>query len=263
MTRPNFARIVIGLALLVAWPNPGRITRIAGIPYPHGLSAIVDLSILVQPVVVAVMTGAYVLAVIGFVLRIRPGATGVTAACLLALVMHLTESQWPRGIGLHNGAILPGGTLTAYLIAWFVTRKRSIAEREWFGVEAACGIVAAGYSLAGLSKVLGSGFGWAQGANLSIHIATHSHSGAAFMRPLRLSVAENLQLCTVLGIGTLLVECSFLAFTWQKARKPYAILVTCMHTSISILMGLHHFDWLFTAIGFAWASSPRPVVDER
>lgn len=261
VTRPAFARVVIGLALLVAWPNPGRITRVSGIPYPHGLSALVDLSLLVQPAAVAVLTAAYGIAVIAFVLRVRQGISGLLAAGLLALVTHLTESQWPHGIGLHNGAILPGATLTAYSIAFLITRRRSLTEREWFGVEAACGIVAAGYSLAGLSKLLGSGLGWAQGANLSIHIATHSHSGAAFMRPLRLWVAENVQLCTLLGIGTLLVECSFLAYTWQKARKPYAILVTCMHTSISILMGLHHFDWLFTAIGFAWASTP--AVDER
>jgi hypothetical protein len=218
---------------------------------------------LVQPAIILTLTATYALAVAAFVLRLRPGLSGLLAAALLALATHLTESQWPPGIGLHNGALLPGGALTAYLIAHFVWRRRSLAEREWVGIEAASGIVAAGYSLAGLSKLLGSGFGWAHGANLSIHIATHSHSGSAFMRPLRLAVAGNLPLCTALGIGTLLVECSFLAYTWQKARKPYAIVVALMHTSISILMGLHHFDWLFMAVGLAWASQPNARVDAR
>jgi hypothetical protein len=263
LRRPAGARLALGLSLALAWPSPAKMLAYRGIPHPRGLSALVELSFLAHPVAGIALTLAYAVAVVAFVSRIRPGLTAGIAAVLLALATHLYESQLPVGIGRHNASLLPGAVLSAYALAHVLTRRRDTDTRDWFGIEAGAGIVAAGYVLAGSSKLLGSGIAWAEGSNLALHIATHSYSGVAFMRPLRLWVADNHSLCTVLGAGTLLLECSFALFVLREARKPYALLATAMHSCISLLMGLHHFDWLFMTLGIAFASRATPSTSSE
>jgi hypothetical protein len=250
MKRIDWARVAIGLGLLLAFPI--RPTSVEGIAHPRGLSSWIDLSLLSTTAATVVLGLAYLSAVTAFVLRKRQGAAGTAAVLVLALAVHVTETQWPRGSGHHNGAMLPGAALAAYVVAWFASRRENIA------LEASAGIVGAAYALAGLSKVTGSGLAWAHGENVALHIATHSQSGAAWLRDFRMNVADSTWLCTGLGAGTLLIECTFLVFVWKRARKPYAIAAATMHGGISLLMGLHHFDWLFLALGVAWASTKLP-----
>ena len=259
----RLGRWTFALSALAAWMSLGRILRVDGIPYPRGLSALVDLSWLVTPAAALVTTVLFGACALVFA-RARSGALAAAAvmSALLALGTHLFASQWPGDAGSNRATSLPGASLAALVLVTLVAGRgvrgasRDERARERLGVDAAAGIVAASYALAGLSKLSGSGVGWAMGQNLAMHIASHAFYGVAWLRPLRESVAEQLWLCTALGVATLVIECSFVLFVLRPMRLAYAALGSAMHLGIGAIMGLHHYDWMLGMLGVAlWSAA--------
>lgn len=230
------SRVLIGLSLFAAWASLGRILRVDGVPYPHGLSAIVDLSFLTRTPAAVVATLVYAAAVVAF-LRGSRGAAAIVVT-LLALGTHLQECQWPGDAGVNGSPILPGAAVAAWAIAG--------------SAEAACGIVGAVYLLAGTSKILASGLAWAGGANLAIHIVSHAYEGLPALLPFRLAIADSPALCSAFGVATLILECGAVVFVVPAARKPMAVVLSAMHIGIGLLMGLHHYEFVFLVLGLAW-----------
>jgi hypothetical protein len=246
---PPLGRVFVGVSLLFAWGSLAQILTVRGLPHPRGLAALVDLSYLVQPGGAAIATVVYLLALVAFVMGRRMDFAALVMIALLATGTHLQACQWPPGVGVNGATTLPGAALTA----WWITRRFGQTGRE-----AACGIVAAAYPLAALSKLTSSGLVWASAGNLSLHIASQSYVAWPALQPLRLAAADSPTLCGALGIGTLVIEGGVLAFLWAPARLPIAMLVVAMHLGIALLMGLHHYDWMFMVVGLAvWTQAER------
>ncbi|MDP2307823.1 MAG: hypothetical protein Q8P18_17490 [Pseudomonadota bacterium] len=243
MGLPPAGRVLVGLSLVLAWASLAKVLRVEGLPHPRGLAALVDLSVLVSPVAIGASSIVYAVALAAFVLGRRPDVAAAVLIGLLALGGHLQACQWPDGVGANGALTLPGAALSAW---WLARRFGGTSGRE-----AACGIVAAAYPLAALSKVTSSGLEWAGAGNLSLHIASQSYVGWSALQPLRLAAAGSPALCGALGVGTLIIEAGVIAFVWAPARLPLAALVAAMHVGIALLMGLHHYEWMLVVLGLA------------
>ena len=260
--RPKLGRLCLGLSLLATWATVARTFGRGGLPYPHGISALVDLSALSTGTAGLVLGGLFVGASAAFVWGWRPLRSAVVAAALLALAAHLQSAQWAPGSHQANRAVvLPGAALVAYAVAGLLARRqgRSAAAVDAVGIDAACGVAAACYAIAGGNKLLSSGLGWASDANLSMHMMVHSFGSAPGLGPLRQAVATTPWIASVAGTGTMLIECGFAFFVAPRLRRPLAAAAVAMHLGIGLAMGLHHYDWMFFALGLGLLGGPRPT----
>ncbi|MES2640250.1 MAG: hypothetical protein V4850_12225 [Myxococcota bacterium] len=253
MTRDRAGRFGVGLGLLMAWASFGKVLWVDGMPYaPYGLDAV--------PMNAAVVAGAtlvFLAAFVAFQRRRAEDVASVVIVLLFALGTQVMAWQAPPRMGVNGATMLPG----AALLAWWLARRtvRRGPERERRGIEAACGIVAACYTVAVVSKLYTSGPGWASAGNIAMQITTQAHFAPEPLHAARLAAAASPTLCAALGIGTLLIEGGALLFVVPAARVPLSVLIVAIHLGISLLMGLHHYDWMFTAVGWALISGTGRV----
>ena len=251
-------RLMIALSLIATWGSLGRVLRVQGVPHPRGLSAWIDLGWLVTPLGAGLMTGLFAAATLAFVLRRGEGVAATALVVLLAVGGHVQEAQWPVGAFANRSLVLPGAALAVYGVARLLALRAGAPrdQADAWGLEAACGVAAACYTLAGLNKLVGSGAAWAGGSNLAMHISVHAHGGLEGLRAARLAVADSLGLCTLFGVGTLVIESSFLLFVLPRLRRGYALAAAAMHLGIAAVLGLHHYDWMFMVLGLGFAARP-------
>lgn len=257
MRRRRAGQACIALGLAFGWASLGRVGEVAGLPYAPGPLAALPMNAAVE----GAATALFVLALGAFGLGRGREAAGGGLALLLALGTQAMAWQWPGEVGANSATMLPGGALAAWWVARRVGRRagEDEAAREARGVEAACGVVAAGYFVAAASKVYTSGLAWAGPANIGLQIATQGSLVPEPLQGWRLAAAASRWLCGTVGVGTLILEGGALSFLWPAARLPHALLLVAMHLGIAVLMGLHHYDWMFTALGWALVSTaPRP-----
>lgn len=244
---------MVGLGLAMAWASFGRILRVEGMPFaPFGLDTL-PMNGTIAGLASLLFAGAW----IGFVRgRGEDVAAGVVIG-LLALGAQVQAWQSPPSLGVNGATMLPG----AALLAWWLARRSTAnpEAREHRGIEVACGLVAACYTVAVASKLYTSGLGWASPGNIGLQIATQAYLVSEPVQSLRLFASSSTMLCSALGVGTLLIEGGALFFVFPAARAPLAVLLVGMHIGIAVLMGLHHYDWMFTAVGWALLSGVRPL----
>lgn len=263
--RPPAHRVLLAIGLLATWASLGRVLQVEGLPFPRGLSAWVPLDVLVSPAGFGVLTLLFVAATVAFTIRRHEGHAAAAMAVLCALGGHLQASQWSLDASQANRSlVLPGAALVVYVAvrSWVLRQGTDRDQADAWGLEGACGVAAACYTLAGVSKLLGSGTAWAEGSNLAMHVAVHAHGGAQALLPLRLAIADNLDLCQVFGTLTLTVEATFFLFVIRSLRRPYALAAAGMHVGIALVMGLHHYDWMFVVLGLGFAVGPRVGSDD-
>lgn len=246
---------LFALGLFVTWISQSRVLDVRGIQHPRGLAAFVDLSFFVTPIGALVATLVYVASLFAIVQGRHRLAGCASVGLWLGLSTHVAECQWPTDLGVAHATAMGGAAMVAYTIAHVLTRRRSPPERDRLALEAIAGVVAASYALAGASKLLGSGVRWAEGRNVALHIASHALASPSPLTPFRLAVATHPTAIGALGIGTLLIECGFVFFVVPRSRPVFALLSAAMHLSISLLMGLHHEEWMLMVLGVAVLTS--------
>jgi hypothetical protein len=232
--------------LLLAWASLSRVLQVDGLP--HAPAPLGGLTFLTQPGPATLCSLAFAVAAYGYVCNRAADLAMAVMAGLLALGAALQRWQWPGEEGVNGAVMLPGAALVASLLA---RRLSPAARRDAAGVEAAAGIVAASYVLAGLSKLSTSGWGWTGQPNLGVHILAQGYAGLGALGPLREAVAQSALACRLLGVGTLTIELGAIVFLWPSLRRGWAATAVAMHLGISLLMGLHHYDWLLTVLGVA------------
>lgn len=242
-------RALVTLGALLAWASLGRVLRVEGMPHaPWGLDALP-----INAAVATVVSLVFAASCMAFVIRRWEDAAAGVMVVMLAAGTQVMAWQWPPGMGVNGATMLPGAALTAW---WVARRVGGAIGREDRGIEAACGLVAACYFVAMSSKVATSGLGWASAGNIGLQIATQGYLGEP-LQSLRLAAAHSPILCSALGVGTLLIKGGALLFVVPGARGCVVALLIGMHLGISVLMGLHHYDWMFTAVGWAAMSGTR------
>ena len=243
------ARAVQALGLLWAWGSLGRVLKVAGLPYaPPGFSGLAPLT---SPAVAALFSAIFIVSLVAFVGDRRRDAAAMVMAVLLAAGAGLQTWQWPPGEGVNGAVNLPGAVLVAMAVARW---RAAEGDREAAGIEAGAGVVAAGYVLAGLAKLGGSGFAWTSRENLGMQIVSQGYAGMGALEPLRLYVADSGGLCRLLGVGTLAIELGAVLFMLPRLRPFVAAAIVALHLGIALLMDLHHYDWMFTTVGVAMGS---------
>ena len=260
--RLGLPRVCLALGLLFAWAAQSNVLYVDGIPYASGLTALLPMEMLVTPVGFGVATLIYVVCALRWA-GWRDTRAGWVAVVLMWVMVDIDLHQWPDDVGGNKAVVLPGAAVMAWNIADAVAARRgaSAAQRERWGLEAACGVAAMGYFIAGVSKLHYSGLAWLTGGAMSIQIMSYATQGAAALIPFRLAVADQLWLCALFAWATIFIECGFLLFVLGWMRKPLSTLATLMHLGIALVMGLHHHDWMFMELGLAWyAVAPDGVA---
>lgn len=152
--------------------------------------------------------------------------------------------------GVRHGSLLPVSALIGLLATPHVLGQRSPELSK----EAAWGAVAAVYTLAGLSKVVGSGLGWFAPTNLGLLILERAADAPEPLMGLRLAVAASPSLCVVLATGALLAELCGVLLLWPRARPFVALTLIFTHLGIAMLMGYVYASWSIVLIALTWGS---------
>ena len=246
-------RALFGVCLLSAWLFDLRTTLAAhDFPFSDGsffLKIRRDARALLSLVFTVVFSSATIL----FVLRLHQAAAGACVFALLAAIRQLQLKAWPERPGFHGPA---AASLAAYLLAFLATAGSAAPYREACGWEAAAGVIAAAYSLAGLSKVKGSGTAWMKGGNLGLLIAERAHGAPAAVEALRLYVAGAPRLCRALAGFALLVQVGAFLFVLRGARAPLTVALTLFHlVGTPLLLGYLEFEWMLIAVAVTLGSA--------
>jgi len=161
--------------------------------------------------------------------------------------------------GEHHGKILPMTVMIAMgLGGWLARWQGANPEAQaQMGQEAACGMVAATYSLAALAKLWGSGGQWFLPDALGMLILERSVGAPAGLAELRLMVASHPTVCSFFAVGSIFIEAAGILFLWAPARRPLAFLLLALHTGIAVLMGYVYLEWVCVVIGLAYSPGQR------
>lgn len=253
-------RLVLAMALLGAAAAPiTRARAVEVLPSPSGLATLVPLAWLSQPTAQGV---AMVLVLALLALFVRGRATSAAGLGVFFVVLALNSvarsmtSEDPTGT---QGSQVPCATLAAWLLGRALAPRLG-RDREALGTSLACGVVAAAYTMAAISKLLARGIDWVDGPTLALMIYERASGALAPLAMLRRGVASVPWLSSLGMAGVLALESCGWLFLFRKARRAYAAAVVGFHVSSALLLGYPHAEWALTAIAWAWAGTARPVA---
>jgi hypothetical protein len=186
------------------------------------------------------------------------GWTGLTAVAVIAVGRQIEKRQWPEGVVIGLGNYYPSaGALLAFLIVRWLAGG-PVAAREAHGWEAGCGVLAACFTIAGMTKHRKSGWGWTGGRNMALLIAERSYKGDSWVYRLRAKVASYPRACGVVAVGSLLLEdCGFL-YMVHPIRAAFAAATTAMFAGILVLLGYIEVHWVAAVIALTLLTAGGP-----
>lgn len=230
------------------------------LPYPRGLATVLPLAFLGTPTGQGLAAIAVLLLLGLFVAGKRVQLAGWGVFVIVMLLHAVTRSVHPDETDRTQGAQLPCATLAAWLIGTAIAPRLS-RDREALGQALASGVVAAGYTMAAISKLRLSGLGWIDGRMLALLIWERGEGAGFPFDAIRHTVGASPALAT-LGMTTVLVlEGSGALFLFRRARRPYAAAMIGFHLTAGLLLGYPHLDWAFTVLSWAWvAGGALPVA---
>ena len=175
-------------------------------------------------------------------------APGVGALVALGVVRRFEIAAWPGDIVVRLGKYAPSAAcLLGWLVAYGVARGRgaSLSHAEKWGFEAAAGVLASVYVLAGIAKLRESGWGWVRARQHALLIAERAYTGPGWVRGVRLWVARSRGLCALVGLAGLFIELGAVAYLWPDARPMVAVLVIGLHGGFKLLLGYSEPELIF------------------
>lgn len=197
-------------------------------------------------------TGAvYLAAALAFTFRRRERLAGAFLFLWIG-VMGLAE------IGVRNAYMQPLINMLAgnMVLAWLIgsSLPGDAAERARRGHAWMCGFFAAMLTLSGISKLLRSGADWFDAGMHSLLVWERAQPMIAPepLAVLRHWVAAHPALCLSGAVYTLVVECLALLFVVPRLRKPHAVAVAVLFTSMDLVLGLGEQGWAAIPLALAW-----------
>lgn len=194
----------------------------------------------------------FLLSVLGFAQDRWPGRSALLAFLSFALLSTQETSLWPGDVGVRHAGRLAVATLGGWLMAYVSTHRQSPTRRAICAHHAACGIVAAGYVLSGITKLHLSGTSWLEGSHLALLIAERSLDGPMWLQGLRAWVASQAILCGVLAAFALTLELGAVAFLWPRARRAYTVVAASFHMGVILLLGYFVLEWVILLAALAF-----------
>jgi len=199
---------------------------------------------------IAVLLSLSLLAGIALFVRPRSELMGGALTLLAACAGAWLEAA-RIGAGEHHAKFLPFVALTGWLGARLL-RRPDLAR------DAAAGMVGAAYFTSGLSKLMGSGLGFARGSTVALLMAERAEPGT-LLGSVREALVQSPVLMASFAGGALLIELCGLAMIVPRLRGGYAVLAILLHTGIAVAMGYVYFPWALTVVAVAWSASRREV----
>jgi hypothetical protein len=187
-----------------------------------------------------------------------PEAAAATILVVLVLLRRWETAQWPQGEVVRLGKYVPAaaclsGWLLLQLIGHFLGWEE--AAREAAGWEAAAGVIAAQYGMAGLAKLRETGLGWVGWQHQALLIAERAYSGPRVLRLLRQQVARLPAVCAVIGVVGLGLELGGLLYIVPQLRVGIAALVLLLYFNIALLLGYLEPEWWLVIVAVTWLST--------
>ena len=237
---------VVGLA----WSWGSSILQISNVILPLGVARYVDVGFMLKsplPIVNAALITALML--LGY-FRFSKYAYG--AAFLL---LHLQyAARYSLGAIPHSsnmlGMTLLGLGLGMLLFGDDLHRRRFTMGFTYF-------FVGLGYTLSGLSKLIGTGITWPDGRHLWMWINEKSIDAFAKTGVLDFNILQEFALsaypiATFFLIAGLTTElCAFLSW-FKKFRKPVYLAIICMHIGIYFVMNIYFNISMYELVLLAW-----------
>ena len=220
----------------LAWDWGFYILRISDIVLPLGIARYVDVSFMFEsslPLINAALIT--ILAVAGYLRATR------YAYMIGFLLLHLQyAARYSLGEIPHSSNVL-GMTVLGLALSMLVFSKE--VHRRQFTLGFTYFYVGLGYTLAGLSKLVGTGVTWSDGRHMWMWIYEKSIDSFAKTGVLDFNVFQELLLSEVwistlfLSIGLLTELCAFLMW-WKPFRVPILVGVIALHIGIYLIMGI-------------------------
>lgn len=252
-------RLVLAAALFVAfvgmlWECPPVTT----LPFPKGLTAWINLAPLTQPVARNSINALVGVLLVLWALRKGEVLIPVFVVALTFFLSFIEEAFHATTADVSQGKSMPFAAWIAYVIgSKFVRPTAGYPDPERNGREMAAGTVAAGYTMAALSKLARDGAGWLDGRSMALMIAERADEWPDPIHSIRVFFTHHPELCAA-GMGlALVVELAGLAYMKREWRYMYAFATFLMHSGIRLLLGYFHMDWWSTMVTIAWWSTTQ------
>ena len=239
--------------LYLAWTWGLYILRISDVVLPLGIAQYIDVSFFFGNVLPLVNAGLVTALIAAAFLRVSRWA--YLGAFLL---LHLQyAARYSLGEIPHSANML-GMTLLVLAVAMLVFRDARYQRRLTLGLTYF--FVGLGYTLAGFSKLVGTGITWADGRHLWMWIYEKSIDLQAKTGVLDLNILQELALSHV-SVATLflafgmLTELGAFLMWWRRFRFPVIVAVLGLHIGIFLVMNIMFYLSVFELLllGPPWA----------
>jgi hypothetical protein len=234
-------RVVLAVMVVFGWIAVTRNSSgVTDFPHPVGLVRFAPIAALRQPLLWAGLTGALFVGLVGVVRNRRVGLSVALVGGLLLLAGHVDLSVRDTGMpGLD--LVLAANLFLAWGLGWAAGRRSGHAD-TW-GFEAACGVLGATLTLAGLSKLGASGVQWFNDASFARMAFERAAVDSTVLGDLRLRLSQLPHLATVGGLFTMVVDLGAVALAFQRTRRAFAALVLVWFASNLLLLGVYQPAW--------------------
>lgn len=227
--------IVLGTVKL-AWDWGLYTLRIADVVLPLGIARYIDVGFMYDSPLPLVNAG--VITLMAAAAYFRLGRYLYLTGFLLLLLQY--AARYSLGEIPHSSNML-GMTLLGLALAMVIFRDDG--HRRRFTLGFAYFYIGLGYTLAGISKLVGTGVTWSDGRHMWMWIYEKSIDSFAKTGVLEFNVFQELLLSevwisTVFLTAGLLTELGAFLVWWRRFRRPVLLAVIALHLGIYAIMGI-------------------------
>lgn len=186
-----------------------------------------------------------------FFARIQPELVAMLLLGAMAVIRRLEVMQWEGDVVVRLGKYVPAA---ACLLAWLMADAALFAlgydadvarPTAW---NAACGVMAGAYVLAGIAKLRESGPEWVHPRYQSLLIAERGYSGPTWVRRFRVAIARSRTASWIVGISGLAIEFAAIILVVPELRWITVGAVLAVHLGFTVLLGYFEPEWIVVIV---------------
>lgn len=234
-----FELFVAGGTLFLAWTWGEYILRISDVVLPLGIAQYIDISFLFEHSLSLVNAAVIsVLVVLGFFRVTRYAYLGAFLLLHLQYAARYSLGEIPHSANM-LGMTLLGVALAMLLFQSSLHRRRFTMGFTYF-------FVGLGYTLAAISKLVGTGITWPDGRHLWMWINEKSvdvlsKTGTLDLNWLQEWALSDYTVATVFLAFGLLTELFAFLMWWRPLRTPVVLAVIALHVGIDLVMRIFFY----------------------
>ena len=237
---------LVAFATTWMWQWGLYVQSLTNVVQPLGIAEYIDVSRFFSPLALLNAALFSVCALLGL-LRVAP-RLGYTVAFAAFHLQYVT--RFSLGEICHASNFVGMGVLALAGAMWLYPDAR---ERRRFVFGASIFFLGLGYSSAALSKLVASGFGWADGLHLWLWIGEksvdyYSKFGELRLNALQEAALSSRGLATVILATGLLVEAGGFLLWFRRLRVWVAILCIGMHLGIHFAMNIMFDQFIYQLV---------------